>query len=326
MGDANLSVEFVVALFSVVGLAALGMVTERGRALTGSTWRLVRMNGWRRFLNGETLHGYIYARWPNLYVATGRTLEPILFLWPAAKRYLADSYHGKVLPTDLAKRLVSIGQPIEVRDMEQVIPYPMARDIVLSAPLDLAVIDCPCRLSSPHPCEPIQVCMVVGKPYVDFTLAHHPGSSRRLTTAEALRLLEEEHARGHVHTAYFKESAAGRFYAICNCCKCCCGGIDALVRWGVPMVASSGYEVEAVDGRCVGCGRCASTCAFGALSIDGQAVRIDVERCMGCGVCVSQCPRDALSLVRAPERGVPLDVRALHAGDLEATAPSVSGE
>lgn len=321
-----MSIPLAVTCCVVLGVALALLMTERGRALTATTWRLVRMNGWRRFLNGETLHGYVYARWPRLYVAAGRTLEPVLFRFAAAKRYLADTYHGKVLPTDLAKRLISIRQPIEVRDMEQVVPYPMARDIILSAPLDLAVIDCPCRQSSPHPCEPIQVCMVVGKPYVDFTLAHHPASSRRLTTAEALQLLEDEHARGHVHTAYFKESAAGRFYAICNCCKCCCGGIDAMVRWGVPMVTSSGYLAEMTPGQCVACGRCVPSCSFGALSLNGRGLEIDTERCMGCGVCVGQCPREALRLVRAPEKGLPLDVRALSGRPAPAVLPEVSGE
>ena len=32
----------------------------------------------------------------------------------------------------------------------------------------------------------------------------------------------------------------GRFYAICNCCKCCCGAMQAHLN-GVPMLASSGY-------------------------------------------------------------------------------------
>lgn len=299
---------------ALLGAAALvfALVGERGGGLRRSTVRMARLNGWRRLLNGETLHGYVYARWPNQYVALGRALEPYLFRFPFIKRYLADTYHGKVMPTPLARRLVSVRQPIALHSMEQVVPYPLARDIILQVPVDVAAIECPCRASVPDPCLPTQVCLAVGKPFVDFTLEHHPETSRRLTTAEALALLEGEARRGHVHTAYFKESAAGRFYAICNCCKCCCGGIDAMVRWGVPMVASSGYLAEVAEDRCVGCGACAEVCPFGALTLEeGGAPRIDGERCMGCGVCAGRCAAGALALVRAPHKGLPLDVHAL---------------
>jgi hypothetical protein len=39
--------------------------------------------------------------------------------------------------------------------------------------------------------------------------------------AEALDLLRAEHERGHLHSAWFKDVMLNRFYAICNCCKCC---------------------------------------------------------------------------------------------------------
>jgi hypothetical protein len=71
----------------------------------------------------------------------------------------------------------------------------------------------------------------------DFVLDHHPGRARQVSTEEALALLDAEHERGHVHTAYFKDACDHRFYAICNCCKCCCGGLEAMVKYGVPMVA-----------------------------------------------------------------------------------------
>ncbi len=300
------------------GLAAtllgIGLAGERGAALRKSTVGMVRLNGRRRLFTGGTLQGYVYSRWPHLYVAAGRALEPILFRVPGVKRRLADTYHGKVLPTELARRLIAIDEPIAVRDLEQIVPYPVARAIILQAPVDVAVIQCPCRASVPNPCLPMDVCMVVGKPYVEFTLEHHPRTSRRLTTEEALQLLADEDRRGHVHAAYFKESVGGRFYAICNCCKCCCGGIDAMVRWGVPMVTSSGYLARRTATECLACGDCAVACPFGAIALDGEGAQVDEERCMGCGVCAGRCPTGALELVRAPHKGVPLDVRALGAG------------
>ncbi len=283
---------------ALLGAAALvfALVGERGGGLRRSTVRMARLNGWRRLLNGETLHGYVYARWPNQYVALGRALEPYLFRFRFIKRYLADTYHGKVMPTPLARRLVSVRQPIALHSMEQVVPYPLARDIILQAPVDVAAIECPCRASVPDPCLPTQVCLAVGKPFVDFTLEHHPETSRRLTTAEALALLEGEARRGHVHTAYFKESAAGRFYAICNCCKCCCGTFQMYYKGAAPL-HNYASDLAVVDpGACTACGICAERCPMEAIDLADDVAAIDAERCIGCGVCAAQCSMDAIRL------------------------------
>jgi ferredoxin len=215
-----------------------------------------------------------------------------------------------VLTHDQAKSIITLEHDIPLRDLEQVIPYSMARDLVLKGPPDVAVYECGCRHISAHPCQPTQVCMMIGQPFVDFVLEHNPQSSRRISQAEALALLRAEYERGHVHTAWFKDAVLNRFYSICNCCKCCCGGIKAMVKYGNPMVASSGYVAELDEAQCTSCGLCVEACPFGALSMDGS-ITVNWEKCMGCGVCVGQCPSQALSLVRDERKGIPLDVRML---------------
>jgi ferredoxin len=153
--------------------------------------------------------------------------------------------------------------------------------------------------------------MAIGQPFVDFTLEHNPHSSRRLTQAEALDILEAEHERGHLHSAWFKDLCLNRFFAICNCCKCCCGGIEAMIKYGVPMMVPSGYVAYTDKDLCTGCGTCADACPFGALSIKGDENVLDWDKCMGCGVCVEKCPNGAMSLVRDEGKGLPLDVRLL---------------
>ena len=151
-----------------------------------------------------------------------------------------------------------------------------------------------------------------GKPFTDFILEHHPQDSRRLTQSEALELLEAEHQRGHVHSAWFKDALLGRFYAICNCCKCCCGGVEKM-RQGVWMMASSGYVAEIDAALCTSCDSCVEACPFGAISKNGGTITRDWELCMGCGVCEVSCAAGAISLVRDGRKGVPLDVRVLQA-------------
>ncbi len=109
--------------------------------------------------------------------------------------------------------------------------------------------------------------------------------------------------------AFFKDAMLGRFYAICNCCSCCCGAMHAHQN-GTPMLASSGYVARVDAELCAACGSCAEFCQFGAISVNGYA-HIDAAACMGCGVCVAKCPQAALSLLRDPARGEPLEIQQL---------------
>jgi Pyruvate/2-oxoacid:ferredoxin oxidoreductase delta subunit len=280
----------------------------------------------------DFLHGYFYARWPYLYISVAvgehrftRIIKPIYERISAltkngdtsansmvtnhsqktSARRFADTYHGKVVPLDEAQKLVSIKQDVSLKHLEHVIPYNEARDIVLKNPDHIAVLQCPCRTSRKNPCTPLDVCLIVGEPFAGFILEHHPGKARKITSDQAVDILREEDKRGHVHHAFFKDAMLGRFYAICNCCKCCCGAMQAH-RNGTPMLASSGYVAKVDQSRCVACGTCAKYCQFDAvLFIDGKKM-IDSQKCLGCGICVSKCTQNALSLEEVPDRGLPL--------------------
>jgi ferredoxin len=268
-------------------------------------------------INFRAVHAYFYGRWIKEYI---HLLINTIFprLGSRGKKWWSDHYHGKVLTTEQAEAIITIDQDIPLKDLEQIIPYPMARDLVLKGPPDIAVFQCGCRQNRENPCEPIQVCMVIGQPFVDFVLEHHPTSSRRLTQAEALKILKDEHERGHLHSAWFKDAMLDRFYAICNCCKCCCGGIEAMVQYGIPMIASSGYVAQVDKSLCTACEICTNACAFKAIQVHETAV-VNWDACMGCGVCVEQCPNEAMSLVRDDRKGKPLDVRLLAQENVGAT-------
>ena len=278
----------------------------------------------------DWLHGQVYARWPYLYIGIGtgehrlaRVVRPLLGWWgrlfppkpdagPSGAAF-ADTYHGKVLTPEAAKRLVTVQKEISLTNLEQVIPYAQARDIVLQNPEHIVVMECPCRSARAKPCLPLDVCLIVGEPFAGFVAEHHPQRSRWVTPAEAEEILRAEHERGHVHHAFFKDAMLGRFYAICNCCACCCGAMQAW-RNGVPMLASSGYVSRVAADLCAGCGTCTHHCQFGALALRDGLVVVDAAACMGCGVCVSQCPTGALSLVRDASKGEPLEINVLMAG------------
>jgi len=282
---------------------------ERGQLIRPSSWKGLRAVGLRSLLNFNAVHQYVYGRWTNQYI---KVLIFQIFPRLSARRrqHWVEHYHAKVLTHEQAEAIVHLDHDLPLRDLEKIIPYPLARDLVLKGPPDVAAYECACRHARPNPCQPTQVCMVIGQPFVDFTLEHNPGSSRRLTQAEAVDLLKAEHDRGHLHSAWFKDACLDRFYVICNCCKCCCGSIEAMVKYGSPFFASSGYVAQVDEARCSACGACVEACPFGALSQNG-ALLVNWDQCMGCGVCASQCATDGISLVRDELKGIPLDVRVM---------------
>ncbi len=304
----------------LLGLVTLWLIGERGHlALPSTRAMMTRSSGTassgsssgtggdgHRGGLANVLHGYIYGRWPYQYIRFAiRWLLPQMT--PEQKRRWADRYHGKVMPTELARRIITLDHEIKRTDLERIIPYPAARDIVLKGPPSVALLDCPCRHAREDPCRPTDVCMIVGEG--SFVLEHHPHRSRRITQQEALDVLQAEHERGHVHTAYFKDAMGDRFYAICNCCSCCCGGLEAMRR-GVPMVASSGYVARVDEQACIACGTCEATCPFDAITLERTAV-VSWENCMGCGVCEGQCDNGGIALVLDERKGLPLDVQEI---------------
>lgn len=278
----------------------------------------------------ETVHLYLYLRYIDHYLS--KLGEPLGLVTrkpeseiPAeveelvellARKVLKDgisaetsTYHGKVMPLGHAEDLVMVKEDIELTGLEHVIPYKVARDIVIRQPQRIALFDCPCRSLQENPCEPLDVCMAVGDPIAGFILEHGAFKAREISSEEAVEVLRREHERGHVHNAFFKDVAGGRFFAICNCCRCCCVGMQAWNRFGSPILASSGYVASVGEG-CEACGDCAEMCPFDAVEVDETAV-VDAVKCMGCGVCEGACQYDAISLVEDPSRSGPLDIKRL---------------
>ena len=273
----------------------------------------------------EWLHGYFYLRYTYAYIGNAMGLRRparfylwLLRLWrrifpprPRAPRpgaiTFADTYHGKVVPLETARQLVQVHEPIRISYPEQVLPYALARDLILQQPDHIVALDCPCRAARPTPCLPLDVCLIVGEPFASLVMEHHADRAHWITPQTAVEILQAEEQRGHVHHAFFKQAVLGRFYAICNCCACCCGAMQAH-RNGTPMLASSGYLCRVNAADCAGCGACAAVCSFGALEITDGCSIVNEEKCMGCGICVSHCPQGALTLELAPQKGAPLEL------------------
>ncbi len=316
---------FVIVVL-LLALFALWFFGERGHLILPSTMRAARPRKGKRSSTAskreksgppsrykpgvfDTLHAYVYGRWTNQYIS-------VLINWinprldAHGREHWANSYHGKVLTPELAAEMITLDHDIDARNLEQIIPYPVARDVILKSPLAVTLYECACRHARPNGCKPTDVCMVIGNAG-NFTLEHNPHSSRRITQAEALNILRAEHERGHLHSAWFKDVLGDRLYAICNCCKCCCGGIEAMTQYGMRTMVSSGFVAAIDEANCTTCGVCIEYCPFDALTMKNGTATVDRAKCMGCGVCEGQCAFEAIALMRDETKPVPLDVRVL---------------
>ncbi len=234
-------------------------------------------------------------------------------------------YAAKVVTLEDAVQLVTVKEPVDLRNLSNVVPYPQANNIILENGDAIAVGRCACRLARADYCEPmgaglpeeqgVDCCFFIGDPWATV-IAEDP-KFRKCSQEEAVEIMRTCHEFGVPQLAYWRKELNRNFYSICNCCKCCCIGMLAhnAFAGAVPCVAPSGYKAVVDVEACNGCGNCEETCHFLAMQLDEEAEKavLDPAKCMGCGVCVDHCPAEAVTLTRDPSALEPVDLKALRA-------------
>ncbi len=72
----------------------------------------------------------------------------------------------------------------------------------------------------------------------------------------------------------------------------------ALRRWHERHVRFERVPPHYDPARCIGCGRCAASCVYGAIQMDDNKAVLSESMCYGCGLCVTRCPSAALTMAR----------------------------
>jgi NAD-dependent dihydropyrimidine dehydrogenase PreA subunit len=202
-----------------------------------------------------------------------------------------------------------------ILDSPEILPHEDPREIVRVQPL-ITVVSCSCRKHMGvmgKTCKKSETdvnCLQFAKS-AEYSLRR--GHGRRISTDEAIAILEKNEEDGLVHQwINYAKTEAAHPYALCSCCRCCCVIWHAADIRNVPndaIYAKSRYEARVDMERCEGCKDCVERCQFDAIKmrrVKGQKrfhAVVDPDKCWGCGVCVLACESGALRmhLVRPPE-------------------------
>ncbi|MFC1523223.1 ATP-binding protein [Thermodesulfobacteriota bacterium] len=114
----------------------------------------------------------------------------------------------------------------------------------------------------------------------------------------AVAQMEQLEEEGAIHTIWTMMTPF--VGAICNCTNQDCLGLRTLAM-DVETLFPGEYVAAVDQDLCDGCGLCAESCQFNAISsrqmAGGETVAvIDAVKCHGCGLCRIHCPQEALAL------------------------------
>ena len=201
---------------------------------------------------------------------------------------------GKSLPTDNipVARVIPVNKAISVE--AEILPFEIASGIIKKARV-IAVAQCPCRTRGRHCDYPLETCILLND-VAEILIKRQ--IARKITTKEALSILEYCEDLGLVHHT---DNASEGLSFICNCCSCCCFFLRGLLRYGKGNTTKSRYRAVINRELCIGCGVCESRCVFGAIKLENKVAYSDPQKCFGCGLCSTKCPTQAISLI--PVRG-----------------------
>jgi Pyruvate/2-oxoacid:ferredoxin oxidoreductase delta subunit len=188
----------------------------------------------------------------------------------------------------------------------QIPAHDSAAQVIRSAS-HIGLSRCYCRHKMEHvglACDaPQRICLTLN--ITAASLVRH-GHAQAIDVDQALDVLHQ--AREH-NLVQFGENVRRQVNFICNCCKCCCEGLQAAQRFAMHSpVLTTNFTAAVNSEQCRNCGQCAAVCPVEAIGSSGPGknghAQVTQDLCLGCGVCAKACPDDAIRLVPRAQRVV----------------------
>ncbi len=204
----------------------------------------------------------------------------------------------------------------------EILPSEDFRELLKAQEL-IAVVPCACRYrtsSVDEHCEHAEEeerwnCLQFGRA-AEYVLAR--GSGKKLSTDEALELLDEIEEDALLHI-WPNSSRMTGVHTSCQCCRDCCMNfvpMDMLDESIGKVWEKARFEAVIDHDKCEGCQKCGERCHFDAIEMvkpktaaqkkKTRKLRSQViaDKCWGCGVCVVGCREHhaiTLKIVRPAE-------------------------
>ncbi|MBE6048239.1 MAG: 4Fe-4S dicluster domain-containing protein [Clostridium sp.] len=192
---------------------------------------------------------------------------------------------------------VFVNEPVLARQNElEIMDYDRATNVIKNAQ-NITLSLCFCRHKKHHLGQdcyaPMETCMTFGN--AAASLARR-GYGREIEASEALEVLDMCYEYNLVQCG---ENVRDGSLFLCNCCGCCCEGMEAVKKFGyLNPIETTPFLPSVLDDPCVGCGKCEKVCPIEAIKVnkDTRKAEVNEEICLGCGVCARNCPRKAIIL------------------------------
>jgi len=216
-----------------------------------------------------------------------------------------DDFVGLAKMLKPLTRVIPIDGQVKEK-IDQVLPLEDVNQVIEKFDT-IAVAHCYCRHEKDlieKPCQTTterENCLHFGQ-VARFVIDHKFG--REITKQEAKEIIKKAEADGLVHKTFHEKADIERNeYAICNCCKCCCGTFEMYYKGAMPAHTYTSYIATVDLEECTQCESCVDICPMEAIALEDEII-IDKKKCIGCGVCSSNCPVDAIALERTGKREV----------------------
>ncbi len=137
--------------------------------------------------------------------------------------------------------------------------------------------------------KPLGNCTVMG----DWAIQGiREGWLKKASRRDVLEVKREAEAHGLVNFVLNVDSAPGQ--VSCSCCGCCCKALRTMTEFNAPSLVAPPHFLPKFDSnQCSFCGKCATVCPMGAITIGLQDKKREhsLARCIGCGLCAVACPQ-----------------------------------
>ena len=178
----------------------------------------------------------------------------------------------------------------------EIMDYDRASNVIKNAKFITASM-CFCRHKMEHlgkACSaPMDVCLTFGDSA--YTLSKH-GYGRAIEAAEGLEILNMAYDYNLVQCG---ENVRDGSVFLCNCCGCCCEGMQAIKQFGyLNPIQTTAFLPQVTEDSCIGCGKCSRECPIDAIKVDplSKKAKVDENICLGCGICVRNCHKKSIYL------------------------------